>query len=408
MTDFLPDPRKAQTLLAPLVRGELNGERARRLFAVHAWSCLVEPGDGVAGRIVAALGAEEALAAVTGGRGHGMAWEAAGITAKQWREGLARWCPRLDEGAIREALEVARRAHVSLLTPEDPQWPAALGDLGDHAPLLLWVRGDVDVLARLAPSVALVGARAATAYGEHVAMELAADLVGRGVTIISGAAYGIDGAAHRAALSAGGTTIALLAGGADRSYPAGHTQLIERIASTGAVVSEVPCGSAPTKWRFLQRNRLIAAVADATIVVEAGWRSGSLNTAGHAATLARPLGAVPGPITSAASAGCHRLFREFDARCITTADEVLELLGAGPQTLFDDAADAAGGERTDEVTRVTDAMSFRAWRDPLDIARRSGLDPAEVMSVLGLLALDGTAVRGQEGWRRARPDARAG
>jgi len=171
----------------------------------------------------------------------------------------------------------------------------------------------------------------------------------------------------------------------------------------------VPCGSAPTKWRFLQRNRLIAAVADATIVVEAGWRSGSLNTAGHAATLARPLGAVPGPITSAASAGCHRLLREFDARCITTADEVLELLGAGPQALFDDAADAAGaGERTDEITRVIDAMSFRAWREPLDIARRSGLDPAAVMAVLGLLALDGTAVRGQEGWRRARPDARTG
>ena len=234
-------------------------------------------------------------------------------------------------------------------------------------------------------------------------MELAADLVGRGVSIVSGAAYGIDGAAHRAALAAGGTTIALLAGGADRPYPAGHSQLIERIAASGAVVSEVPCGSAPTKWRFLQRNRLIAALADATVVVEAGWRSGSLNTAGHAAALARPLGAVPGPVTSAASAGCHRLLREFDARCVTSADDVARAARRGPQTLFDGGSTVSGDGRTDEVTRVTDAMSFRAWRDTTDIARRSGSPPRRSMAILGLLAVEGAVIRGEAGWRRARP-----
>jgi len=400
MTQFLPHPREARALLAPFVRGELDDQQARRLFAVHTWSCLIEPGDGVAGRSVATLGPEEALAAVCEGATPVSAMEAAGIAPKPWRDALARWRPRLDVRAVRGALEIARHAGLSLLTPDDPQWPSALGDLGEHAPFVLWVRGDVNALARVAPSVALVGARASTSYGEHVTMELAAELVGRGVSIVSGAAYGIDGAAHRAALSSGGTTIAILAGGAERPYPTGHSQLIERIARSGAVVSEVPCGSAPTKWRFLQRNRLIAALADATVVVEAGWRSGSLNTAGHAAALSRPLGAVPGAVTSAASAGCHRLLREFDARCVTTADEVLELLGSPMQTLFD-MPSANGDDRTGDITRVTDAMSFRAWRETADIARRCGLAPADVASILGLLALEGGAIRGEAGWRRA-------
>ena len=129
-------------------------------------------------------------------------------------------------------------------------------------------------------------------------MELSADLAASGIPIVSGAAYGIDGAAHRAALADGGATIALVAGGVDRPYPTGHSSLIDRIATQGAVVSELPCGASPTKWRFLARNRLIAAISAATVVVEAGWRSGSLNTAGHAAALGRSIGAVPGPVTS--------------------------------------------------------------------------------------------------------------
>ena len=170
-----------------------------------------------------------------------------------------------------------------------------LGDLEAHAPFALWVRGDPRRLAALDRSIALVGARAATGYGEHVTIEAASGLVDRGFAIVSGAAYGIDGAAHRAALASQGTTVAVLAGGLDRFYPSGHEQLLGRIADRGVVVAEVPPAPTPTKWRFLLRNRLIAALSGATVVVEAGWRSGSLNTAGHAATLGRPLGAVPGP-----------------------------------------------------------------------------------------------------------------
>jgi DNA processing protein len=145
---------------------------------------------------------------------------------------------------------------------------------------------------------------------------------------------------------------------------------------------------------------LIAALGNATVVVEAGWRSGSLNTAGHAAAMARPLGAVPGPVTSAASAGCHRLLREFDARCVTTADEVMELWGGVSEALFDMPDGAASSGRTDETTRIADAMSTRSWRDATDIARRSGIATYEVEGILGLMALEGNAVRGEAGWRR--------
>jgi DNA processing protein len=265
------------------------------------------------------------------------------------------------------------------------------------------VRGDATALTRLRPSVALVGARAASSYGDHVAMELAADLAGGGIPVVSGGAYGIDGAAHRAALAAGGLTIALLAGGAERAYPAGHTRLIDDVAATGAVVSEVPCGTAPTKWRFLQRNRLIAAIADATVVVEAGWRSGSLNTAGHAAALSRQLGAVPGQITSATSAGAHRLLREFGAACITGAQDVREMLGMTGGSCAPPVSTTSRGTgmdpRTDDTTRVRDALSTRAWRDASDIARRAGMTPVDTEGVLGLLHLEGSAERASAGWR---------
>lgn len=156
-------------------------------------------------------------------------------------------------------------------------------------------------------------------------MTLTKGLTDHGWTIVSGAAYGIDGMAHRAALACDGNTVAVLAGGVDRFYPTGHDELLGRIAEAGVIVSELPVGSAPTKWRFLQRNRIIAAIAQKTFMVEAGHRSGSLNTAGHALAIGRPVGAVPGPVTSVASAGRHRLIREHGATLITTAEEVNEL-----------------------------------------------------------------------------------
>ncbi|WCM56656.1 DNA-processing protein DprA [Microbacterium sp. EF45047] len=355
-----------------------------------AWSVLAEPGDGVAGALVRMHGAPRALELALDEAALLAAGD--GVTPRALADAQARWCPRADPRAFADALRGAAEVGARMVMPGDGEWPVLLDDLGAHAPLVLWVRGDATAMAA-EPAVAVVGARAATGYGEHVAVELAGDLAASGVAIVSGGAYGIDGAAHRAALGVGGTTVAFLAGGVDRAYPAGHQQLFERIREHGAVVSEVPCGAAPTKWRFLQRNRLIAALGMATVVVEAGWRSGSLNTAGHAAALGRPLGAVPGPVTSAASAGCHRLMREYGAVCVTTAQEVRELWGEEP------AAAAAHGDDPDR-TRVLDALSGRAQRGVEDLARRTGMSVDRVRSVLGLLALDGSAVRGEVGWRR--------
>lgn len=205
--------------------------------------------------------------------------------------------------------------------------------------------------------------------------------------------YGIDGAAHRAALGVGGATVALLAGGVDRAYPQGHQELLGAIARSGAVVSEVPCGTAPSKWRFLSRNRLIAALGQATVVIEAGWRSGSLNTAGHAASLGRPLGAVPGPVTSAASAGCHRLLREYDARCVTTTAEIRELWG-------DPVRDQSANVTDPELTRLLDALPTRSRASTQELARRSGLAPDKVTALLGLLEVESVVDRRDNGWRR--------
>jgi DNA processing protein len=374
------------------VRG-LRGEEkasAEDAYARAVWSVLVEPGDGVAGALIAEHGAIGALRRIDDS------------ADPEVRRARARWAPRGRPDTVDAALDAARRCGASLVVPGDAAWPTRLDDLGAHAPLALWRRGAVTD-AEL-PTVALVGARASTAYGEGVAADLAADLAAAGVAVVSGAAYGIDGACHRAALSAGGTTVAFLAGGVDRPYPRGHEALLAQIAATGAVWSETPCGAAPTKWRFLSRNRLIAAMADAVVVVEAGWRSGSLNTAAHAATLGRPLGAVPGPVTSAASAGCHRVLREYDGVCVTSAADVLEMLGAGgpPPPASEDA-------RTDATTRVLDALSSRTGRSSDDVARRSGLAPDEAAVLLGFAELEGRVLRDDDGaWRTAARDTAGG
>jgi DNA processing protein len=380
------DERTWRARLDGLVSDETlsDPDAVARHHAHAVWSCLTEPGDGVAGALVAERGAVDAL---------DLALRGEDSSSPTVNAGRARWQPRLT--MVDDALRRARQVGARLLVPDSGLWPDRLDDLGVHAPMALWLRGDPAALVDPTAALAVVGARAATGYGDHVTGEIVTHVARRGVSIVSGGAYGIDGMAHRAALAAGGRTVAVLAGGVDRAYPAGHADLLARVASgVGAVIAEVPCGTAPTKWRFLQRNRVIAALAEATVVVEAGWRSGSLNTAGHAAALGRPLGAVPGPITSAASAGCHRLLREYDARCVTSADDVLELLGVGATSAPD------GGDRTDDMTRVLDALSVRSPRHPEDIARRAGFAADEARGILALLELEGRARRGPEGWRR--------
>lgn len=394
------------TLVRAVTSVELDREGIRQKFARATWTGIAEPGDRAAVLVVEALGAAEALDAVVE-RWPASRWVAAlrqtGVDDTPDAEivqAIERWQPRLKAELALLALRQAARYGARLLTPDLAEWPDGLADLGLHAPIALWMRGTDAALASLGHSVALVGARAATGYGEHVTMEASAGLVDRGYAIVSGAAYGIDGMAHRAALASRGKTVAFLAGGVDRFYPSGHDALLTRIVAEGAIISELPCGQPPTKWRFLQRNRLIAAASQATVVIEAGWRSGSLNTAGHAASLGRPLGAVPGPVTSATSAGCHRLIRDYDATLVTNPDEMAELVG-GPA---DEAKSASTPSLADpaEVTRLLDALSVTSARVATDIAARAGLSIATVQSLLGRLELEGRVTERERGWVKAK------
>jgi DNA processing protein len=228
-----------------------------------------------------------------------------------------------------------------------------------------------------------------------VTNELVGTLSDTGYAVVSGGALGIDGAAHRCALAVGATTVAVLAGGVDRLYPAANQALLLQIANSGALISELPPGASPTKWRFLQRNRLIAAVSQATVVIEAGWRSGSMNTASHAQNLGREVGAYPGPVTSPASAGCHRLIREKKAELVCSGADVLELV-SGSSALFDLPAGYSLGQLEQ---RALDALSTTRTKVSA-IAARAGLTLGEAQMALTSLQLDSLAEGSYEGWRK--------
>lgn len=306
-------------------------------------------------------------------------------------------------------LERAARAGYRFVCPGDPEWPRRLGDL-DHAaqlngrggaPLGLWVRGTGRLDALLDRSVSVVGSRSATTYGAAVAGEIAADLTAAGVTVVSGAAYGIDQAAHRGALAARGPTVAVLACGVDRAYPAAHRDLLRYVADTGLVVSEVPPGSAPTKLRFLARNRIIATISLGTVVVEAAIRSGALNSANWASLVNRPVMGVPGPVTSAPSEGVHELIRTRDASLVTRAEDVLELVSAaGSFTQAVRRAPERARDRLSETERqVLDGVPVSTGATSASIARTAGLSAHRTTEALVRLRTAGFVESSATGWR---------
>jgi len=373
--------------------GEMSDRRDA--FAEVAWGFLTEPGDRVAGALIRRWGAAESLARILT-RPAASTLANDDLSGADVSEALARWEPRMDAPALFRSLSTAKSVGATVVRMTDAEWPAGLSDLGDHGPRVLWCRGDIAALPNPPAAVSIVGARASTGYGEHVAMDFAAGLTSRGFTVVSGGAYGIDGMAHRATLACGGSTVAVLAGGIDQLYPAGHDELLRRIIASGVVISEVSPGGAPTRWRFLQRNRLIAAIAGATVVIEAGYRSGSLNTATHARELDRPVGVVPGPITSGASAGCHRLLRTNPATTlVTTVAEVAELFGIDANAERFDARDS------DTVVRILDSLSSSKPRSVEVIAAKAGIDVTTVTATLGSLEAEGRVVRSLAGWMQS-------
>ena len=275
-----------------------------------------------------------------------------------------------------------------LVCPGDAEWPASLDDLGDRRPVALWARGPRSLHDATERSVAVVGSRAATPYGNQVAAELAVDLGDRGWATVSGGAYGIDAAAHRGSLAAGAVTVAVLACGVDVSYPSGNRRLFEDVAASGLLVSEWPPGAAPTRLRFLWRNRVIAALARGTVVVEMGHRSGARRTCTEAARLGRHVMAVPGPVTSAVSVGCHALLRSREAECVTSAADVLELVAPIGDGLPPEPESAAGvrDRISRDAQRVLDALDPVEFLALDDIAAHSHQDPAGLEVLLDALA----------------------
>ncbi|MEN8675465.1 DNA-processing protein DprA [Nocardioides sp.] len=305
-------------------------------------------------------------------------------------------------------LEQAGRLGLRFVVPGDDEWPVQVGDLAGLAPLHerggvpigLWVKGPVR-LSDIGRSLAVVGSRASTSYGAHVAGEMGAVAAMAGTVVVSGAAFGIDDAAHRGALSVDGPTVAVLACGADRVYPAAHRELIARIASSGAVVSEAAPGCAPQRIRFLARNRLIAALTRGTVVVEAATRSGALNTSTWAGRLNRVVMGVPGPVTSVSSTGVHEQLRTGAMSLVTSGSDVLELIGESGTHLVEPARapETVRDRLTARQRQVLDAVPVAQGVGADSLARVAGLGLLEVRSALAVLQRAGLVMSDEGGWR---------
>jgi DNA processing protein len=363
-------------------------------LARAALSRLAEPGDPRLTGLVAELGAP---------RLHRLLVEERDVDGM-----LTDLAARLASTDPERELDRADRLGLRFVIPSDEEWPGQVEDLvvagqlheRGGPPIGLWVRGPVRLDA-LAGSVAIVGARSATGYGTQVAGELAAAVARGGCPVVSGAAFGIDQAAHRGAVAVDAPTVAVLACGADRVYPAAHQQLLEHIAATGAVVSEAAPGCAPTRIRFLARNRLIAALARGTVVVEAAARSGALNTANWAARLNRVVLGVPGPVTSALSEGVHQLLRQGAATVVTTGQELLELVGEAGAHLAEEPRGAVHprDRLTSRHRQVLDAVPVAHGAGTDSVARSAGLGVVEVRSALAHLLGTGLVQQDDDGWR---------
>lgn len=354
--------------------------------AAMAWTRLAEGEDEAAVSLVRERGYVDALEMVGFyANGKNLPQESRISSA------MKRWCMRYDEKMFAHDASDTR---VGFLMPTDSHWPKRLEHLGNSCPLGLWFQGNDELLAR--PSVGIVGSRDSSSYGAGIASRMSFDFAYHGAAVVSGGAIGIDTVAHRGALAADGYTTVVLAGGVDRFYPATNREMfLEIIDSGGALCSEHPPGSAPHRHRFLARNRIIAALVRGLVVVEAPFRSGALSTAHHAMSIGHPVGAVPGPVDSPRSSGCHRLLRE-GAVCVTNFQEAKELLG------FDGSGSQEGfclEENDPLMLRVRDALSFNRWLSAGRIAEVAGLSISETLAGLGMLEGLGRAKSDGVRWR---------
>ncbi|AOZ73453.1 DNA protecting protein DprA [Boudabousia tangfeifanii] len=371
--------------------------------AMMIWSYLVEPVEPFAKQLLAVFDPIKALEWLAPENSFSQKWEQVPMEVKneliighqRLPIMVERWQERLKECNLNAMKDRLREVNANFLAPNDADWPIGLNDLGYEAPIGLWVRGK---LPKQLP-IALVGARASSLYGDRVASDFSAQLAEAGATIISGGAFGIDAAAHRGALAVLGKTVAFMAGGVDELYPLALRELHEEIIRTGAIVSEYPPFARPARWRFLHRNRLIAAASRCTVVVEAGNRSGALATARRAQEIGRPVGSVPGAINAPTSQGTNQLLRN-GATCVTSPEQIIALCrpietkGEDFNVEVIPGIDTAlPGELSAVARRVWDSLPKRSNAKIARLANAAGLSQSEVKPILTELQLQGYVVQ---------------
>lgn len=368
-------------LTSPFLNDEFSKEEALTLASKACISMLIEPGDQMAGALERTLGLSRLIELLLGGLdvGHVVSSLRSNNSLDELREKFGnlertivesqqRWLPRLSKSRLERLFIQSSRLKLSLITHQNINWPKMANDLGDFAPSLFFVMGDPKVLGGLEDAVSIVGSRAASAYGCKVSQAIASRLARENRTTVSGGAVGIDAMVHQSCLELDSPTIAVMAGGLDRVYPKQNVNLFQKLQGKGCLLSELPPGLSPTRWRFLQRNRIIAALTPMTVVVEAGQRSGSIRTANDALELGRELYAVPGSIFSPSSKGVNELIVSGKAQALTDIDFFV----SGHQK------QAKIAEESVFAKRALDAFRELDFPSELEIARTAGLTQFEL------------------------------
>ena len=380
--------------------GGYSKDRALALVAAGSIAMVTEPGDRMAGALARILGRLELVELMIDGletksvvSALKMAGElescrqSFGDLENTLADSRQRWLPRLSKSRLEHLFTQSAALKLKLLTPEQDHWPIGLDDLQDSAPAMVFVEGDSKVLGTLKDAVSIVGSRAASPYGLQVTKRLVTELAQVSRATVSGGAIGIDAQVHSTSLEQGLTTVAVMAGGMDRKYPQANFPLFKKIQERGALISELPPGVAPTRWRFLQRNRLIAALTPTTVVIEAGIRSGSIRTANNALELDRQLFAVPGSILSGTSIGTNGLISDSKALPLNDLRDFAtghELVRQSQQESY-------------LAKRAKDALRELGVAERFQISKSAGLTDFEVDLALSDLKRAGSLVQ-QDNW----------
>jgi len=372
--------QELESLTQPFQKSEYSKDRALELASAGCIAMITEPGDRMAGALARCLGKLSLVGLLIDGLETRSVVEALqqrgqldscrqsfGDLEGTLADSRQRWLPRLSKSRLEHLFSQSAALKLKLVTAEDANWPTGLGDLQDSAPSMLFVEGDPVKLTKLSQAVSIVGSRLASSYGIQVTSSLVRELAQVARPTVSGGALGIDAQVHRSSIEQRISTVAVMAGGMDRKYPSANFKLFKQVIDQGVLLSEMPPGVAPTRWRFLQRNRLIAALTPTTVVIEAGIRSGSIRTANNALELSRELYAVPGSVLSGTSLGTNALIADNKAQILSD----LKCFATGSFSISNQRIESAIANRAQDAIRESGFPSLP------EVAKLAGLTQSE-------------------------------